>query len=139
MSNPLVLGKDEKSGKPFEINPKGIQAHTCIVGKSGCGKTTLVARYVEEVVLRGAGNVLLLDYNHEFSAFGQVSAGAFDGKKGKGADALCPEDDAARRHPAQVLSVARGRKRAEQEGRPQEDRLPARRKNPAQHDRTLDD
>lgn len=92
MPSDLFLGSELKTGgaAPFQMAGRALQAHTCITGCSGCGKTTLVARYCEEVLLRSAGNIVFFDFNHEFSRFGTVNAAAFNEPVGE--SGLCDED-----------------------------------------------
>jgi len=88
VKNPLFMGVMEDTA--FEIYPEKFQAHTLITGQSGCGKSSLVGRLVEELLLRGAGNVLLFDYNYEFAQFNKTNSKVFKGTWNK---SNCAEDD----------------------------------------------
>jgi len=79
MTDKLFLGRQLLAGAATPFCPESdfLRAHTCITGRSGCGKTTLVARFCEEVLLRNAGNIVFFDFNDEFSRFASVDSAAF--------------------------------------------------------------
>lgn len=74
----LFMGVRSGTGTRFEIKSKALKAHTLITGQSGCGKSSVVSRLIEEIILRDAGNVLLFDYNYEFSKFAEEAPDAFN-------------------------------------------------------------
>ena len=68
MCRNLAIGM-EKPDVPFLVEPRYMKAHTLVTGQSGCGKTSLVARVIEELLLSEAGSIFLLDYNLDYKAF----------------------------------------------------------------------
>jgi hypothetical protein len=87
----LFMGEiDKKPSRTFGIEVSGMKHHLFITGQSGCGKSSLAARLVEEIILRGAGHVLLFDCNFEFSRFTEVDVNAFKATHNR---KNCPEDD----------------------------------------------
>ena len=47
----LCMGARSDTGALFEIKFKDMQAHTFITGQSGCGKSSVMTRLIEEIVL----------------------------------------------------------------------------------------
>ena len=74
----LYLGVLSDTDTRFEIDIDLLKAHTFITGQSGCGKSSVMSRLIEEIILRKAGNVILFDYNYEFSKFDQEDPDAFN-------------------------------------------------------------
>ncbi len=74
MTVPLVLGIEDFENNPpttiATIDASSTRHHTLIVGQSGSGKSNFLTRYVEEIVLRTGGRVILLDPNGDY---GQIS------------------------------------------------------------------
>jgi GTPase SAR1 family protein len=73
MSRKVTLGSSGQTIFQIASAPQDEQlsCQTLIVGQSGCGKTSLVARFLEEIVLSDVGSVIFLDYNLDFSRFAQ--------------------------------------------------------------------
>lgn len=86
----LYMGKIDRSDQVFKINVDDLEAHTFITGQSGCGKSSIVSRLIEEIIIREAGSVVLLDYNFEFSKFNQVDDDSFNKSWNK---RNCEEDE----------------------------------------------
>ena len=82
-----VLSEHDKT--PFRLDPKQLMRHMFITGQSGCGKSSLVGRLVEEMLLSDAGHVLFLDCNLEFRYFDQINEMAFGEKYNRN---CCDED-----------------------------------------------
>lgn len=63
----LVIGtQTNDSSKAITIDYNGLLHHSLIVGQSGGGKSYLVARLVEEILLRTKARVLIIDPNGDF-------------------------------------------------------------------------
>lgn len=90
----LFMGVREVPGKTENhvLKSKDLKHHLFVTGQSGCGKSSLVGRLVEEIVLRDAGHVLFLDCNFEFSKFSEVNPDAFSEPYNRKS---CPEDELA--------------------------------------------
>ncbi len=74
----LFMGEiDRKQDSEFTFEANDLKHHMFITGQSGCGKSSVVGRLVEEIVLRDAGHVLFLDCNFEFSRFDEINEGIF--------------------------------------------------------------
>src|SRR5947209_6202630 len=67
MSEPLLLGTVYGQSKRLAtINPQDLLHHTLIVGQSGSGKSFLIARLIEEILLRTRARVVVIDPNGDF-------------------------------------------------------------------------
>jgi energy-coupling factor transporter ATP-binding protein EcfA2 len=99
----LYMGKVDRKNKSFTLAAESLEAHSFITGQSGCGKSQLLARLLEEILLRNVGNVLLFDYNYEFSKFDQINDKSFTEPWNK---ENCPEDTLARFQDAWRKSAA---------------------------------
>jgi len=65
--NMLVIGKDAStSNTSITIDLESLKHHTLIFGQSGSGKSFLIARLIEEILLRTAARVLIVDPNGDF-------------------------------------------------------------------------
>ncbi len=63
----LCIGSQtNKPEKRIEIDFDGLLHHTLVVGQSGSGKSFLIARLVEEILLRTRARVLIVDPNGDF-------------------------------------------------------------------------
>jgi hypothetical protein len=62
----IVLGKVFGQNKLVEIEPQSLLHHMLIVGQSGSGKSFLVARLIEEILLRTLARVVVIDPNGDF-------------------------------------------------------------------------
>jgi hypothetical protein len=76
--NRLEVGLELESGRPFELNVPGIAAHTAIFAQTGAGKSFLLGRYLEEVLLKTRAKVLVLDPNSDFLKFALPSNSGAD-------------------------------------------------------------
>ncbi len=82
----LSLGEtedDKKKLKCFTVKCKDFCTHTFLTGQSGSGKTEILARIIEELILHGCGNILLFDFNYEFMHLKEVNNDAFNKRKTK--------------------------------------------------------
>jgi Helicase HerA, central domain/Zonular occludens toxin (Zot) len=67
MPTPLVIGTDPLDDKtPIKIDPDGLLYHTLIFGQSGSGKSFLIARLLEEILLHTRARILIVDPNGDF-------------------------------------------------------------------------
>lgn len=93
--NDLYMGVHKIPGKKKDtfidhaIDAKAMQRHLFVTGQSGSGKSSLVGRLIEEIILREVGNVLFLDCNYEFSQFAETNKKVFNEKYNRN---NCPED-----------------------------------------------
>lgn len=55
------------------LNPRDMLCHTAIMGQSGSGKSYLVARLVEEIVLRTRARIIIVDPNGDFRSIADSS------------------------------------------------------------------
>lgn len=70
----LVVGTQTNDPKKLiKIDFSGLLHHTLIVGQSGGGKSFLVARLVEEILLRSRARVLIIDPNGDFRQISKPS------------------------------------------------------------------
>ncbi len=88
MIRPLALGQ-EQDRSPALFDPEKMEAHALVTGQSGCGKTSFLARLIEEILLSDAGSVLLLDCNLDFARFCKAIGRGWPIRK-----AVCVEDGA---------------------------------------------
>lgn len=85
--NDLFIGKIEGDAlRKFTIDSKGALHHLFITGQSGSGKTCLVKRLIEEIIINEHGNVLFIDCNDEFSSFCDINDEFIGGKTEKWQD-----------------------------------------------------
>jgi DNA helicase HerA-like ATPase len=63
--------------KLVEVNlqAKGLQAHTAIIGQSGSGKSFMLGRLLEEIASKTKARLLILDPNSDFGQFGMLTDG----------------------------------------------------------------
>lgn len=64
----LELGRD-LSQDPVTIRPEDALMHTAVVAQSGAGKSTFLARLLEEIVVSRTARVVVLDANGDFRWF----------------------------------------------------------------------
>jgi hypothetical protein len=70
--NSIVLGSPfGETSQLVTVEPDNLLHHTLIVGQSGSGKSFLVARLLEEIILRTSARVVVLDPNGDFRAVHQ--------------------------------------------------------------------
>lgn len=71
MSIDLVLDRDTLA--PGGIDPKRIGCHTAVLAQSGSGKSFMVGRLIEEILLKTKARVIVLDPNSDFVRLGEVT------------------------------------------------------------------
>lgn len=69
--------------KRIEIDFDGLLHHTLIVGQSGGGKSFLVARIIEEILLRSKARILVIDPNGDFRQICTPSESVWEDHEGK--------------------------------------------------------
>jgi len=74
----LGFGGTPESPTDVEIAAPDIAHHTAIVAQSGAGKSFLLGRLIEEIILRTRSRVLILDTNSDFIHVKQTSAQPWD-------------------------------------------------------------
>jgi hypothetical protein len=63
----LCIGSQTNDpAKRIEIDFDGLLHHTLVVGQSGSGKSFLIARLIEEILLRTRARILIIDPNGDF-------------------------------------------------------------------------
>lgn len=67
-----------KQGGPLEVerltvDPTALTSHMAVVASSGSGKSSFLARLVEELVLKTSARCIILDANSDFSLFHSVN------------------------------------------------------------------
>ncbi len=101
MSNTLELGwLLDQHGKVLGIASESIAHHTAILAQSGAGKSFLLGRLIEEILLKTRARVLILDSNGDFRNVHKVGDKAWDKneKAHTGWDPLPPEDYPTRKN-----------------------------------------
>ncbi|MBV9199146.1 MAG: ATP-binding protein [Alphaproteobacteria bacterium] len=78
----LVIGKDTNN-KLIKIEPDRLLHHTLIFGQSGSGKSFLIARLLEEILLSTSARVLIVDPNGDFRRISLPSESIWDDNKFK--------------------------------------------------------
>src|SRR5665647_1328314 len=76
----LVLGTEYGKSKLITIKPKDLLHHMLIVGQSGSGKSFLIARLVEEILLRTQARAVVIDPNGDFSRIYDIAPNTLWGK-----------------------------------------------------------
>ena len=71
--NEMEVCLDVETGAPFALNTAGTAAHTAVFAQTGAGKSFLLGRYLEEILLKTRARVVILDPNADFLRFGQPS------------------------------------------------------------------
>src|SRR5438876_4635337 len=62
--NPITLA-------PSSIDAKSIGCHTVVLAQSGSGKSFMVGRLIEEILLKTNARVIVLDPNSDFVRLGE--------------------------------------------------------------------
>jgi DNA helicase HerA-like ATPase len=62
---------------PLVLDGRGLTAHTLIVGQSGSGKSFMLGRLLEEIVVATDGRLLILDPNSDFLRFSEIDSSAW--------------------------------------------------------------
>jgi uncharacterized protein len=72
VSMPIDLVLDRETRAPGPIDPKVIGCHTAVLAQSGSGKSFMVGRLVEEILLKAKARVVILDPNSDFVRLGDI-------------------------------------------------------------------
>jgi hypothetical protein len=91
----LLLGtKTNDPQKLIEIDHAGMLHHTLVVGQSGSGKSFMVARLIEEILLRSRARVLIIDPNGDFRQISKANQAIWDsqGENLARLDAACRKE-----------------------------------------------
>lgn len=70
MAIDLVLNRDTSA--PGSIDPRSIGCHTAVLAQSGSGKSFMVGRLIEEILLKTKARVIVLDPNSDFVRLGEA-------------------------------------------------------------------
>ena len=62
---PLYIGKKE-ANESLKLNPEGLFRHTVVIGQSGSGKSFMLGRLIEEIILQTHGKIVIFDSNSDF-------------------------------------------------------------------------
>jgi hypothetical protein len=76
MTIDLVLNRD--TGEPHPVDAKALACHTAILAQSGAGKSFLVGRLVEEILVKTKARVVILDVNSDFVRLPEVDESIWD-------------------------------------------------------------
>ncbi len=68
---------------PAELLPEGLSSHTAIIAQSGSGKSFLLGRLIEELILKTRAKVLILDPNAEFVRLNEINRDSWKSKATK--------------------------------------------------------
>ena len=68
----IWIGKDEDN-KSMKLNPEGMLHHGIIIGQSGSGKSFMLGRLIEEMVLHTYAKIVILDLNADFGRLNTVN------------------------------------------------------------------
>jgi DNA helicase HerA-like ATPase len=60
----FALNKETK--RPYSIDPVGLMKHSLILAQSGSGKSFMIGRLLEELILETKANIVILDPNSDF-------------------------------------------------------------------------
>ena len=74
-SRGILLGTNDKG--PVEIEPAGMLSNTVVIGQSGSGKSFVLGRLIEEIILNKIGKVVVFDLNSDFVRFEEVNEEAW--------------------------------------------------------------
>jgi uncharacterized protein len=66
---------------PVFLNATGLKAHTAVIAQSGSGKSFMLGRFLEEIVTKTRGRVIIFDPNSDFVKFHQINEGAWKDPK----------------------------------------------------------
>jgi len=98
MYGELVLGWDlRRQDAEVRVSAPKAAYHTAVVAQSGAGKSSVVARLVEEILLSTRARVVLLDANGDFRRAGSPNCAAWPGTNYRGeprlpsSDYRCPD------------------------------------------------
>jgi len=73
----LVLRKDTK--QPLTVEASSLARHSAILAQSGSGKSFLLGRLLEELLLKTKARVIVLDPNSDFVRIAETSPGTWTG------------------------------------------------------------
>jgi len=96
----IEIGVELNGDGPVALNMPGVAAHTAVFAQTGAGKSFLVGRYLEEILLKTRAKVVILDPNSDFLKFGQPSTARDEGFAPKWKS--IPVDILSNRDPASV-------------------------------------
>lgn len=71
---PQIGWLSDVAGIPLFLKGPGLKSHTLIVGQSGSGKSFMLGRLLEEIVLSSEAGILLLDPNADFVSSARSSS-----------------------------------------------------------------
>jgi len=66
---------------PIFLKGAGLKAHTAVIAQSGSGKSFMLGRFLEELISKTKGRVIILDPNSDFVKFPQVNEAAWKDQK----------------------------------------------------------
>lgn len=78
----LYLGKAKDDGV-VRLQEKNLRHHILIVGQSGSGKSFMVGRLIEEMVLNTDAKIVILDLNADFGQLDKINKAVWDQTKEK--------------------------------------------------------
>jgi hypothetical protein len=79
----LHLVKDKSTSAEYDIPPPSFGCHTALLAQSGSGKSFLVGRLIEELLIKSKARVVVLDPNSDFVRLPHANAEAWKDPKFK--------------------------------------------------------
>ena len=76
----LWIGKD-KGGGGIRLKPEGMLRHHIVIGQSGSGKSFMLGRLIEEMVLHTHARIVILDLNADFGRLDAVNEKVWDAEE----------------------------------------------------------
>lgn len=85
---PQIGWLSDVTGVPLFLKGPGLKSHTLIIGQSGSGKSFMLGRLLEEILITSEASVLILDPNADFIKFSETDAKMWQ----RYAEAFCSSD-----------------------------------------------
>jgi hypothetical protein len=89
----MDLALDRTSRAPASLEPQALGCHTAVIAQSGSGKSFLVGRLIEELLLKSKARLVILDPNSDFVRLPEADTSFWT--KPKLTEWLFPGEDAA--------------------------------------------
>jgi uncharacterized protein len=87
-SGPQIGWLSDVAEVPLFLKGPGLKSHTLVVGQSGSGKSFMLGRLLEEILIRTEASVLILDPNADFIKFSETEPTVWQ----RHADGFCGPD-----------------------------------------------
>jgi len=70
----IALVRNHSSSDPLEIDPRKFACHSAVIAQSGSGKSFMLGRLIEELLLKTKARVVILDPNSDFVRLADVDS-----------------------------------------------------------------